>query len=165
MNAESGTVGMPLKKIKSDTVGLVAGTVILLLACGCTGKDEPKRSGDTPPAPATAASQDESGYWDKVKEIYGNVKASGERVPDDVVQWTKEDFKKIGTWQYRILEVKSDAAEDIEKQLNELGAERWECFWIEQTAGGKRFFLKKAGKSYLQSASRMVNILPKPGGE
>ena len=85
---------------------------------------------------------------------------------DDPVKWAAEDFENIGDWDYRVVDIDADTPEAIESELNALGDERWEVFWIERTATGYRVMLKKPSISYLSKIplSQLGRfIVPGPG--
>lgn len=151
-----------LGSIQLKTAGRTGALVLLTLAgMSCERKPAPAAIPETN-TPATT--RDEARSGDLIRELYEKAKAAGEQVPEDIMQWAREDLKKIGAWQYRLVDIPADGHEDIEKTLNELGAQRWECFWVEQTADGRRFFMKKAERSYFQAAGKMAKFLPSPGG-
>jgi len=93
---------------------------------------------------------EKSSYWKQIKELYEKAKEKGEDVPGDMAEWVKQDIKKIGTWEYKIVTISSSDSEKIEKQLNELGKERWECYWIQKQDQDQVFFFKRTGRSYLR---------------
>ena len=115
------------------------------------------------PSSAESTQQSEDQYLETIKALYEKAKQSGEQVPDDITQWVTEDVKQIGAWQYFILELPTAENSEIEKRLNELGSKRWECYWVESTEAGKKFYMKKAGRSYLQRASRVIKLFPTGG--
>ena len=43
----------------------------------------------------------------------------------------------------------------ITEQLNLLGEERWECFFVDRTEDGLMFYFKKERISYLQKVSEL----------
>ncbi len=74
-----------------------------------------------------------------------------EKAPDDPVEWAKEDIARYGDWEYRVVVIDDMGVGELEYGLNELGAERWEVFWMERTGGNLIVFLKRPTKSYLRS--------------
>jgi hypothetical protein len=106
------------------------------------------------PAPEVAAQDaedaDGADLWSEVQALYEKAKAAGEKVPASTMEWVREDLDRIGDWEYRVLTLSGDAP-SIERELNELGGERWECFWVETGAGETRFFLKRPARSYLST--------------
>jgi hypothetical protein len=87
---------------------------------------------------------------DKIQELYETARNAGDDVPSDAYEWAKSDLQRIGDWEYRI--VRLDAASDVAvlERLNELGAERWEVFWLERDGDRLRVFLKRHSRSYLR---------------
>ena len=137
---------------------LAAFAVWAVTMCGC---DNPvSRSGTEGDDAATTDSL--SMNYTKLKALYEKAKEAGEQVPEDVLEWAKSDLKKIGTWDYKIVSFSSESEEAILNELKRLGSQRWECFWVEPIPGGKRFYLKRAARSYLQvagGASKFVSVL------
>lgn len=68
---------------------------------------------------------------------------------DDPMQWASDDLKRIGDWDYRVVEVGNLPAAEFESALNEFGAERWELVWMEKTLAGHTIVLKRPSVSYL----------------
>ncbi len=110
---------------------------------------------------------DSSETMDLIKDLYERAKANGEEVPQDVAQWAKQDIRKMGSWEYRVEDIKDLDPLHIQRKLNELGAQRWECYWVESVENGKRFYFKKAGKSYLKAVpvGTLLRFFPMGGDE
>ena len=53
-----------------------------------------------------------------------------------------KDIENIGDWEYKVVSYGSKDFRALEKDLNELGKERWQCFWVE-AAEEKVFLLQK----------------------
>ena len=94
---------------------------------------------------------EETTLWEDVVALYDRAKAAGERVPKDVYDWAKQDVHKIGDWQYRVADLEASDAAEVETWLNELGAERWECLWVESHGDKTRYILKRPARSYLKT--------------
>ena len=99
---------------------------------------------------------EERDRWEKAREAYEKARdkakdkatAVGESMSARVPEWVLEDLRNIGDWQYRVVEVRP---QDLEATLNELGAERWECFSVEQVDKKTvRLVLKKRKRSQLK---------------
>lgn len=88
-----------------------------------------------------------------------------ERTPDDPVEWAREDLERYGDWEYQIISIPDAEPEVLEAELNELGEERWEVFWIERTDQGLTVMLKRPAVSYLRAVpfSEIGRVIP--GGE
>ena len=141
--------------------------ILMLAACAVWagamwGCDNPVSRSGTESDDATTTDSPSMSYT-KLKELYEKAKAAGEQVPEDILEWAKSDLKKIGTWDYKIVSVSSESEEAILNELNRYGSQRWECFWVEPIPGGKRFYMKRAARSYLQIAGGASKFVPGPG--
>ena len=95
---------------------------------------------------------DEPSQTDQViAELRSLYEKALEQAPDDPVEWAKEDIARYGDWEYRVVVLDDMGVGQLEDGLNELGAERWEVFWMERTGGNLIVFLKRPTKSYLRS--------------
>ena len=112
---------------------------------------------------ATTTDSTSRNYAEQFKALYEKAKAAGDQVPEDILEWAKVDVKKIGTWDYKIVSFSSDSEEAMQDDLKKLGSQRWECFWVETIPDGKRFFMKKAVRSYLQMAGKASKLVAVPG--
>jgi hypothetical protein len=138
---------------------IAAFAVLAVAICGC---DNPAPRSGTESDDATTTDSSSMSYK-KLKALYEKAKAAGEQVPEDILEWAKSDLKKIGTWDYKIITVPSESEAAILNELKKLGSQRWECFWVEPIPGGKRFFMKRAARSYLQIAGGASKFVPVPG--
>ena len=107
---------------------------------------------------------EESGVWAEVRRLYDEAKKAGERVPKDIYEWVRQDLQRSGDWEYRVVDVDAGVPEGIEETLNELGAERWECFWVGVAGGKSRFVLKRPARTYLQRVALTDLLKLIPGG-
>ncbi len=92
----------------------------------------------------------EKSYWDKAKEYYQKVSEKGLEAGEEAKIWIKQDFEKIGDWEYKIISISSLDLVKMEKELNELGNDRWECFWQQKEKKSFIFFFKRQKVSILQ---------------
>ena len=134
-------------------------TVWVVAICGCDNPISKSRTGGDD----TTATDCLSMRYSLLKELYEKAKAAGEQVPEDILEWAKSDVKKIGTWDYKIVSISTESEEAILKELKSLGSQRWQCFWVEPIPGGKRFYMKRAARSYLQIAGGASKFVPIPG--
>jgi hypothetical protein len=102
----------------------------------------------------------EKSYSEKIKEAYEKgVKGAKEKYAETVgdgkeltgksKEWVLKDLENIGDWEYKVESYGPDKTKDIEKKLNELGKERWECFWVESSKKEKVFYFKRTKMSYM----------------
>lgn len=68
---------------------------------------------------------------------------------DEAVDRVQEDIENLGDWEYRIITLESASPELVAAELNTLGDERWEVFWVESSQNEMRFYLKRPAVSYL----------------
>jgi hypothetical protein len=123
-----------MKYIKK--IAIIIASCMVLLACGASDDN----------APGTT-----NRYAATVQELYEKLKASGEAVPDNIVDWIKEDIEKIGTWEYKVVPLDAGPDPGIEAILNDLGQKRWECFRIERQGAVLTLYLKRPAKSYVST--------------
>ena len=126
------------------------------LAIGCGDSLPPTLPDD---GPASDAAQE---AWQRIESLYQRAVEAGEKVPDDVAEWAREDLQRIGRWEYRIEMFESADDEALEAHLNLLGQERWECYWLRPEQGATVLFLKRPARSYLRSipVSDLLRLLP-----
>ena len=123
-------------------------TVLILVACEQQAPDEPTMSEQ---------------MKKQLNELYERAKGEAETVPDDVMDWAKEDVAKIGDWEYRLVTASAGDILSLEERLNEMGSERWEVFWIEQHSDSTlTLFMKRPARSYLKSLplSQLRHLIP-----
>jgi hypothetical protein len=95
---------------------------------------------------------DEPSQADKViEELRGLYEKALEHAPNDPIEWAKEDIARYGDWEYRVAVLDDMGVDQLEYGLNQLGAERWEVFWMERTGGNLLVFLKRPTRSFLRS--------------
>lgn len=98
-----------------------------------------------------------------MQRLYEKAKSAGDDVPENVVDWVKEDMQRIGAWEYRIVALQAKTDRELEKELIKLGKDRWECFWLERDGSTLRLALKRPAKSYLQAVpvKELMKLIPK----
>ena len=129
--------------------------ILLATFAGC-----PK---DKEPEPVPEPEVTDQGTLAQVLELYEKAKDAGEQVPLDAFEWARQDLGSIGDWQYLVIDIPVFDAARVQKQLNELGTERWECIWIQSSGNKISFILKRPTRSYLKSVplSQILKLLPR----
>ena len=102
-----------------------------------------------------------------VNNVYEKAKETGSTSAKSAKDWVAEDLSKIGAWQYTSRTVSSD--DDPNKVmilLNELGAQKWECFWVDKQPNQTVLYFKKSPKSLLKHIpfKDLVRMIPSMGG-
>lgn len=104
---------------------------------------------------------------DRVRDLYQQARESGQQVPKDALEWARQDLHRIGDWEYKIVDLPLEGPQARQARLNELGAERWEAFWMEPAGNGARVYLKRRSRSWLEKLplSELRRLIPSGGGE
>lgn len=103
---------------------------------------------------------EEKTYSEKLKEVYekglkgakdkyAETVGDGKELTGKSKEWVLKDIENIGDWEYKVEAYGAEQAKDMEKKLNELGKERWQCFWVESSKKEKVFYFKRTKMSYL----------------
>jgi len=93
---------------------------------------------------------EETSYWETIKDKFEELKSDNLEKSEKARNWIEEDIEKIGDWEYKVIKMSSSNNEEIEENLNKLGTDRWECFWVEKRKEEIVFYFKKPKISYLQ---------------
>ncbi len=119
------------------------GLLVLVLTGSLVGcRSDP----DSPTSPGDRL----SALKQQIQDLYEQARESGHQVPKDTLEWARQDLLRIGDWEYKIVDMAEESAESRQARLNELGAERWEAFWIEPAPSGIRVYLKRRSRSFLE---------------
>ena len=123
--------------------------------CGALAADEP---------PTKQAA--ELSLWDQTVALYESAKAAGEKVPSDIYEWARQDVHNIGDWEYRVVAFSKAESEILQTKLNELGEDRWECFWVSPERAKTTFYFKRPSRSYLKTLplGDLLKLIPTGGG-
>ena len=104
---------------------------------------------------------------ERVRGLYEQARESGQQVPKDALEWAQQDLRRIGDWEYRIVDLPREDPASRQARLNELGSERWEAFWMEPAGEGIRVYLKRRSRSWMEKIplSELRRLWPAGGGE
>ncbi len=113
-------------------------------------------------AVSCSSEQPTEGLQRQIRDLYRQAQEAGESVPTDAYEWARSDLQKIGDWEYMLLRLSSADDEAMQARLNELGADRWEVFWMQPLGPDLRIFLKRPVRSYLRHVplSELSRIVP-----
>ncbi len=100
-------------------------------------------------------------------ETFEALKNKGLTTANDAGSWLTQDFKNMNAWEYKVVFVADKQPAAAEKTLNQLGAQRWECFHVQPHAASLMFYFKKPKRSYLKSlpTSDLMRLVPMMKGE
>lgn len=100
-------------------------------------------------------------------EKYAETLEDGKSLSGKSKEWLLKDLQNIGDWEYKIEEFSSKNHKDLEIRLNQLGVERWQCFWVERVEDKKLFYFKRTKMSYLSKipTGALLRIMADFGNE
>jgi hypothetical protein len=129
-----------------------------LCACGASKRSEPAPDSAPDEVSATARA------LERLSSAYADL---ADHDPGEAVQWAQDDFENLGDWEYRVVEFAGLESGSLESELNALGGDRWEVFWVENRGPGVRVYLKRPAISVLSKIplSTLLRLLPGGGQE
>ena len=103
---------------------------------------------------------------DWANKMFKSLKDQGLTTAGDAQEWLSEDLKNMNGFQYKVMRITTDSPEKMEKDLNQLGSEGWECFHVSENNQNQTMFFKKAKNSYLKKlpVRDMLRLIPLMGG-
>ncbi len=114
-------------------------------------QDDDSAASDTDPAAEESSTADRA--LEELQRRYEGLQQQFEELTSDSldapVEWAQEDLENIGDWEYKVVEVGRQSAEELEATLNELGNDRWQVIWIEGNLSGKTIIMKRPAVSVL----------------
>ena len=97
-------------------------------------------------------------------EMFKSLKDQGLTTANSTKEWVQSDWNRMGAWEYKVVQLSDSPAEKIEKELNGLGDDRWECFHVSKLEenGPIMMYFKKPAKSYLKHVplKDMMKLIP-----
>ena len=149
---------------------VLSGCLALTARAGETRGTEPDLRPDRTPTNVTSYVEQLKVLLDKITSESRSASDKGRQVAEETGKWFKTDFQKIGDWEYKQLTLSRSELPDIEKRLNELGADRWNCFWIAENGESLHLLFKRPAVSYLHKLSQidfmqLLSVGSRPTGE
>lgn len=102
-----------------------------------------------------ATDEVEESYWEQAKKMYEELISEDRNLKEDSKKWLSDDISRIGDWQYQVVVLDESDPIKVTEELNRLGEERWECFFVDELDGKLAFYFKKERISYLQKISEL----------
>tara|TARA_R100000455_G_C6135228_1_gene30739 strand:+ start:89 stop:502 length:414 start_codon:yes stop_codon:yes gene_type:complete len=97
----------------------------------------------------------EASYWEQAKKMYEELISEDRDLKEESKKWLSDDISRIGDWQYQVVILDESDPLKVTEELNKLGEERWECFFVDELDGKLAFYFKKERISYLQKISEL----------
>lgn len=110
----------------------------------------------------TSASDAATSSVNFINQVYNRAVKAGDTSAKSAQNWISDDIRKIGTWEYKLLEINDDPAA-IEAALNNLGQKRWNCFAVMPRPNATIVYhFKRPHHSYLQQlpAKELLRLAP-----
>jgi len=101
-----------------------------------------KKIGDA----ATASSESAGDAMGWANDTFESLKESGLTNAENTSQWLSQDWKNMQSWEYKTIVLKATGEGSADDQLNQMGAQGWECFHVDS----RTFYFKKPADSYLR---------------
>ena len=95
-------------------------------------------------AGATSDAADSAINW--ANDTFESLKAKGLTTANSTSEWLSSDWKNMESWEYKVISNPPTDSTELESQLNQLGAQGWECIDIRDN----RLVFKKQRESYLR---------------
>ncbi len=102
-----------------------------------------KKIGDA--TTASGESANDALTW--ANDTFDSLKESGLTSAENTSQWLSQDWKNMQSWEYKTVVLEMTEGESADDQLNQMGAQGWECFHVDSGT----FYFKKPADSYLRS--------------
>ena len=114
-------------------------------------QESPSPSEFTSPSPASKVDQLLQGLNTKIDQITKTIPSQ-----EEIQTTTKEELNKIHAFEYKVVDYELTLpAAELEKNLNTLGAERWECLGSVIQGIRMRFVCRRHPASYLRYIPRI----------
>jgi hypothetical protein len=100
-------------------------------------------------------------------DLYNSLKEKGLTTAGSATEWLSDDIRNMGAFEYKVITLDGRDPARVEKQLNELGQQRWECFHVTGEGEQMVFYLKKDRRSYLKNVpvKDLMKLIPLMGGD
>lgn len=120
---------------------VAAASLLLGLGAGMAGAQANDEQAAEPSATDRALGELSAAY-----ESLADLLNSGS---EEAVGRVQGDIENLGDWEYKIVDIADAEPAAMEAELNVLGNERWEAYWMESRRDGVRVYLKRQSVSYL----------------
>ena len=96
-----------------------------------------------------------------VAELQTEIAKSYQETQKEVENLANEEIEKFHSIEYHVFELKKEQSTlEHEKKLNEIGKDRWDCFFIGESDEFYRFYCRRIPKSYLRYMTRLRSFIP-----
>lgn len=144
---------------------IVLPTLILATISSLTGcNDSPRHSKSETTRRSLNSSETGDTAPSLLDQLRSKVQMSSKEVPssltfkgEELEAKTREEIEKLFRWEYKVVDLSpSGTADELEDNLNKLGADGWECFHLQPTDKNLRATCRRRPKS----AVAYLKLLP-----
>ena len=118
----------------------------LLASTGSYGQDQDTAPAGGDEAGTVSATERALGA---LSSAYNDLTSRAGQGSGEAVDWAQSDIENLGDWEYRIVEFDGLTSSELEAELNQLGNERWEAYWVQGSGDAITVFMKRQPISYL----------------
>ncbi len=96
-----------------------------------------------------------------LSEINSTISKGYQQKEEQLSNLANSEIEKLHAVEYHVFELgKDETTAQHQEKLNEIGKERWDCFFIDKTSEFHRVYCRRTPKSYLRYLSRIPNFIP-----
>ncbi len=97
-----------------------------------------------------------------ISQAYESAKSQGLTAATSARDWVMDDLNSSNRWEYKILTSANGDPAQLERELNELGRDGWQCFHVQSQEGSLRLFLQRHPSSISRNIpmSDLLKVLP-----
>jgi hypothetical protein len=103
-----------------------------------------------------------AGLADAISRAYESAKSQGLTAAGNAKDWLLDDIASSRRWEYRVVTATEQEPAALEKTLNELGREGWQCFFVQPRGTSLTFFMQRHPPSVSHNIPMgdLLKILP-----
>ncbi len=97
-----------------------------------------------------------------ISQSYESAKSQGLTAATNARDWLFDDLNSSNRWEYKILTAAEGNPIQLERSLNELGRDGWQCFHVQAQSKSLQLFLQRHPSSISRSIpmSDLLKVLP-----
>lgn len=97
-----------------------------------------------------------------VSKAYESAKNTGQTAAVSARDWLMNEISSDNRWEFRVIVRESDDPQVIERQLNALGRDGWQCFHVETGGASPLFYMQRRPPSITQNIplSDLLKAIP-----
>ncbi len=93
------------------------------------------------------------------REAHETIK-NAERKGEELRELSEAEIGKLWAIEYTTIQVTGPDLETLDGKLNELGKQRWDCYYVSENKNGKTFYFKRRQSNTLRYLTGLLKLLP-----